>query len=72
MPYRPRWVQALGAYIDAILNTVAAEDTEGVVQLGQPFVGRVVPAIRQEAISLQQPRGPDESIRVPPKRWTSR
>ena len=41
----PGGVETLGTYIDAILNTVTTEYTEGIIQARQPFLSGSVPGI---------------------------
>ena len=60
-------VKALWTDIDAILNAVAAEYTERVIQLGQALISRIIAAVCQEAICLQQARWANKTIRVPPE-----
>ena len=60
-------VQPLGAHGNTVLDTVAAENTERVIQLGQAIFRRGVPAVGQEPVSLQQPGRADEFVRIPPE-----
>ena len=71
MADRPCGVQALGADIHTILDTVAAEYAEGVVQLCQALFCSRVATVREEAIGLKQAGRTDKSIGIPPERRTA-
>ena len=68
MPYRFGGVQPLGTHIDAVLDAVATKYAKGVVQFCQALVRCGISTVGEEAISLKEPRWPDEPIRIPPKR----
>lgn len=61
-------VQALWAHIHAILDAMAPEYAEGIIELGKTVLGRGIPAICQKAVSLQQPCWTDKPVRIPPER----
>ena len=61
-------IQTLGTHADTIHDSTAAEYTEGVIQFGQAFLSRRIPAIVEESVGLQQTRGTDDFLRVPPER----
>ena len=46
-------IQAFWAHIHAILDTVAPEYAEGIIEFGKTVLGRGIPAICQEAVCLQ-------------------
>ena len=46
-------VQALWAHIHAILDAMAPEHAEGIIELGKTLLGRSISAIRQKPVSLQ-------------------
>src|SRR5690606_14781570 len=60
-------VEALGAYRHAVLDAVAAKHAEGIVQFRQALLGGGIAAARQKAVGLEQARGTDELVGVPPK-----
>ena len=60
-------IEALWTYIHAVLNTVASEDTEGVVEATQTLLASHIAAVSQEPVGLQQPSRADEAVRVPPE-----
>ena len=67
MADRFRGIEALGTDVHTVLYTMAAKNTERIIQLGQPSIGRTVATVREETIRLQQPGGTDEPVWVPPK-----
>lgn len=71
MPYGLGRIQALGADIHTVLDTVTAKDTEGVIQIRQALLGCRIAAIGEESIRLQQPGWPDKPIGIPPERGTT-
>ena len=46
-------IQALWAYVDAILNAMASKHAEGVVQLCQAVFSRRITAVGKKPISLE-------------------
>ena len=64
----PSWVKALRTYRNTVLDAVATEDAEWVIQVAQTLLGSSVTAIRQEAVRLQQASRTDELVRIPPER----
>ena len=52
VPDRPRGIQALGTDVHAVLDTVATEHTEGVIESGESLVGRGIACVRQEPVGL--------------------
>ena len=60
-------VEAFGADIHTVLNTMTPEDTERIIQLSQPPLCCRVSAVRQKAVSLQQSCRANKPIGVPPK-----
>ena len=68
MTDRPCRVEPLGANIDTVLDTVTAEYAERVVQVGQALIGCSIATVREETVSLQQARGANELVRIPPER----
>ena len=46
-------IQAFRTHVDAVLNTVAAEHAEGVIQLGQTVFGRGITTVGEESVCLQ-------------------
>ena len=71
MTNRLRWIQALGAHVDAVLNAVAAKHAKRIIQLGQSILCRRVTTVGEESIRLQQTGGTDKSIGIPPERRTA-
>ena len=61
------WTHNLDAWHLTALNAVAAENAKGVIQLGQSIVGCGVTAVSEEPVSLEQARGANEAVGVPPK-----
>ena len=53
MPDRFGGVQPLRTYIHTILNAMATEDAERIIQLGQPPLCCRIAAVRQKAVGLQ-------------------
>ena len=56
VPDRLRRIESLGTDVDAIHDRVAAEQPVRIFQIVQPLAGRLVPAVGQESICLQQCR----------------
>ena len=59
-------VEALGADVRAIHDRVAAVEAERVLQPVEPLAGRLVAAVGQPAIGLEQDRRAEEAVGVPP------
>ena len=66
-----RRVQSFRANVDTVLNSMATENTERIIQLAQSLLSRCIAAVGQEAVSLKQTTGADEAIGVPPERRAS-
>src|SRR5258706_12629834 len=64
---RPVRVETFGADVDAVHDGVAAEEPVGVLEVVEALVGRLVAAVGDEAVGLQQPRGTDELVGIPPE-----
>ena len=62
------WVETLGAHRHTILDTMAAEDAEWIIQFGEALIGRGITTVGQEAIGLEQASRADKLVRVPPER----
>jgi len=60
------WVQTLGAGFCAVHDCVAAIQTEWIFQLIQPFTCRLIPAVDDPAIGVQQGCRTEVAITVPP------
>jgi hypothetical protein len=60
-------VQPLWTDINAVLDAMAAEHTERVIQLGQSILTRGVTTINQKTVSLQQTGWANKFIRIPPE-----
>ena len=71
MTDRPGRIQALGADIDTVLDSMTAKYTERVIQVCEALLGRSIPAIGKKAIGLQQTGRPDETVGVPPEGWAA-
>src|SRR5690606_11510735 len=65
---RLRGVQALGADIGAVHDRMAAEQPIRILEIVQPLAGRLVSAVADETVGLQQPGRPDVLVGVPPER----
>ena len=65
-------VETLGTNVDAVLDAMAPENAEGIVQLRQPIISRRITTVSQEPISLQQASRADKSVWIPPERWATR
>ena len=63
---RLRRVEPLGADVGAVHDRVAAIEPERVLELVEPFAGRLVAAVGEPAIGLEQHRRPEELVAVPP------
>src|SRR5579871_4523482 len=59
-------VEALGASAGAVEDGVAPVKTEGILEIVQSFASRLVAAIGKPAIGLQQHRGSEVAVAVPP------
>ena len=64
------WIQALRADIGAIHDRTAAEQAVRILEVVESFAGRLIAAVDQEAVSLQQPGRADVLVRVPPENRT--
>ena len=71
MTNRLRWIQALRAHVDAVLNAVTTKYAERIVQFGQSIFCGGVSTVGEEAIGLEQTRGTDKPIGIPPERGTT-
>ena len=67
MTNRLRWIQALRAHVDAVLNAVTTKYAERIVQFGQSIFCGGVSTVGEEAIGLEQTRGTDKPIGIPPE-----
>src|SRR5437773_970923 len=63
---RLRRVEALGASVRAIHDRVAAVETERILQAVEPLAGRLVAAVGEPSIGLEQDRRPQEFVGIPP------
>ena len=59
-------VEALGADVRAVHDRVAAIEAERVLELVEPLAGRLVAAVGEPAIGLEQDRRAEELVGVPP------
>ncbi len=66
----PGWVQSFGAYADAIHDAAATENAKRILEIVEALFCRRIPGVRQKPVCLQQSRGTDEFIRIPPEAWT--
>ena len=64
-------IQAFGTHVDAVLNTMAPEHAEGVIQLGQTVFGGGITTVGEESVSLQQTGRTDKAVGVPPEGGTA-
>jgi len=64
-------VETFRTYGNTVLDAMAAEYAEGVIQFGQTFFRCQIATIRQEAVGLQQASRADELVRIPPEGWTA-
>ena len=64
----PGGIEALGTYSYAILDAVTTEDTKGIVQFGETILRCGIPAVSKKAVGLEQTRGADKFVRIPPER----
>ena len=60
-------VKTLRTHVNAVLDTVAAEDAEGVVQVRQSIIGRRVATVSEEPVGLQQTGRANKSVWIPPE-----
>jgi hypothetical protein len=60
-------VQPFGANRHTVLDTMATEHTEGIIQIGQSLLGGQITTVCQKTIRLQQTGRTDKFIRVPPE-----
>src|SRR3954462_8842105 len=60
-------VQSLRADVDAVHDRVATEQTVRIFEVIQTLAGRLITAIGDKPISLQQTRGTHELVRIPPE-----
>src|SRR6476661_1524998 len=63
---RFRRIEILGACLGAIHDGVAAVETEGVLEIIKALAGRFVAAVLQPAVRLQERRGAEKTLAVPP------
>src|SRR5690349_16629815 len=61
------WIQALGAHIHAIHDGMAAEQAIRIFEVVQPFRSRLVAAVGNEAVRLQQSCRSYKLVRIPPE-----
>src|SRR5262249_18300092 len=61
-----RRIEMLRAGVGAIHDGVAAIEPERVLEIVKPLAGRFIPAVDDPALRLQQCRGPEKTIAVPP------
>src|SRR5215213_4332345 len=59
-------VEALGADVGAVHDRVAPVEPVWVLELVEPVARRLVAAVGDEAIGLEQDRGAEEAVGVPP------
>src|SRR5688572_33428250 len=59
-------IEALGADVGAVHDRVAAIEAEGILQLVEPLARHLVAAVGKPAIGLEQDRGAEELLRIPP------
>ena len=64
---RLRRVQPLRADVDAVHDRVAAEQAVRILEVVEPLAGRLVAAVGDEAVGLQQAGRADELVGVPPE-----
>ena len=64
----PGRVQSFRAYSNTIHDAPATEDTERIIKCSKTVCSSCIPAVRKEAVCLQQACGTDEFIRIPPER----
>src|ERR1700751_2566868 len=64
---RLRRVQPLRADVDAVHDRVAAEQAVRILEVVEALAGRLVAAVGEEAVGLQQAGRADELVRVPPE-----
>ena len=60
-------VELLRTDVDAVHDRVAAEQAVRVLEVVEPLVGRLVAAVGDEPVGLQQPGRADELVGVPPE-----
>src|SRR6185436_14670271 len=54
----------------AIHDRMAAIETERILEIVEPLSGRLVPAVADPALRLQQRGGSEKAFAVPPIAWT--
>src|SRR5665811_638619 len=59
-------VEALRAGLGAVHDGVAAIEPERVLELVEPLAGRLVAAVHDPAVCLEQDRGAEEAVAIPP------
>src|SRR5262245_48055187 len=59
-------VEALRARLGAVEDGVAAVEAEGILEVVEPFTGRLVAAVDQPALRLQQDGRTEIAVAVPP------
>src|SRR5512134_3301656 len=62
-------IQPLGAGLGTVHDRVTAIESERVLELVEPFADRLVAAVSDPSIGLQQHRRPEIPIAVPPIAW---
>ena len=67
MANRLCWIQPLGTDIHAVLDAMASEHTEWIIESREPIVGRTITAVCEEPVGLQQSRWTDKPIWIPPE-----
>src|SRR5256885_14575217 len=65
---RPGRVEVLGAGVDAVHDGVTAEQAVRILQIVEPLAGRLVAAVGDEPVGLQQAGRAHGPFRVPPER----
>src|SRR5687768_5887907 len=63
---RARRRETFGAHIRAVHDGVAAIETEWILEIVEPLAGMLVAAVGEPAIGLEQNRGAEELVAVPP------
>ena len=59
----------LGTDLGAVHDGMATVQLEGVVELGQPFLGVIVAAVLDPPVGLHEDRRAEVLVGVPPVRW---
>src|SRR5712691_6345338 len=63
---RLRRIEVLRAGVGAVHDGVAAIEPERVLEIVEPVAGRLVAAVDDPALRLQQRRGPEKTVAFPP------